>query len=134
MTYDWNEGNPSNNGVKWLFEDLALDESYVFEINPNEGGSPQYKKNITYQDTIAGNTLIFEGGDQAIETSVSGTLLSQSQHETFVDWFSKRHLIRLTDDLGRTYMIYITGYEPKRVRAVQARYKHTYTLSYTIVG
>ena len=120
--------------VRWLFEDLTDNTSYEFEINPNDGGSPQFKKTITYQSTLAGNPLIFEGADEVKTTQVTGTLRSQSQHDTLVNWFEKRHLIRLTDDLGRTYMIYITAYEPKRVRAATAPYKHTYTLSYTIVG
>lgn len=120
--------------VRWKFEDLATSESYDFEINPNEGGSPQYKKTITYQQTLAGNALIFEGADETFTSSFTGTLLSEDQHQTFVDWWQKRHLIRLTDDLARTYMIYITAYEPKRVRAATNHWKHEYTVSYTIVG
>lgn len=120
--------------VRWTFEDLATGDSYEWEVNPNSGGSPQYRKTITYQHTLGGRTLIFEGADEPLTGQISGTLLSQTQHETLVDWWDKRHLIRLTDDLGRTYMIYIVSYEPERQRSVQYGYKHSYTMTYTIVG
>lgn len=120
--------------VRWTFEDLATGDSYEWEVNPNSGGSPQYRKTITYQNTVGGRTLIFEGSDEPLTGQVSGVLLSQDQHETLVDWWDKRHLVRLTDDLGRTYMIYIVSYEPERQRSVRYGYKHSYTMTYTIVG
>ena len=121
--------------VRWNFYDPATLESYDLEVNPNEGGSPQYRKTITNQSTVApgGRTLIFEGLDEPFTLEWSGVLLSQSQHETFVDWWDKRHQIQLTDDLERVYMIYITAYEPKRGKAQSHAYKHTYTIRATIL-
>lgn len=121
--------------VKWKFDDLTDSSTYTFEINPNEGGSPQYKKTIQTANTAApdGKTLIFEGRDEAQQLTFSGTILSQAQYDAMVTWFNKRHQVRITDDLNRAYMVYITSFEPKRVRAVHYPYKHTYTVNYIVV-
>lgn len=123
--------------VRWTFLDTAEDpdETYEFEVNPSEGGTPQHRKNVIYQNTVApgGRTLIFEGQDEPLTLEWTGKVLSQEQHETFVDWFDKRHPIQLTDDLGREYMVYLTSYEPKRERAIHYPYKHSYTMRATIL-
>ena len=121
---------------RWSFEDPVAVETYSFEINPNEGGSLQYEKKITYQDTIGylGNTLIFEGSDAPQTMEFSGVLLSQEQHETFINWFQKRRQILVKDDLGRTYVIYITKYAPKRNRRRSHPWHHSYTISAIVLN
>lgn len=115
--------------VRWIFTDAVVPETYTFEINPNEGGSPTYKKNVIFKNTAApnGKTLIFEGRDDPATFSFSGTLLSQAQYTAFQTWFLKRRQITITDDLSRSFSIYITSFDPKRVRAANNPWKHTYT-------
>lgn len=115
--------------VKWKFNDTVAAQIYTFEINPSDGGSPSYKKNITFKNTAApnGRTLIFEGRDEPVTFSFSGTILTQTQFEAFETWFLKRRQIIVTDDLNRSYSVYITSFDPKRVRASTAPWKHTYT-------
>lgn len=121
--------------VKWVFTDLTDASEYTFDINPNEGGTPAYKKNINYQSTAApdGKTLIFEGRDQAGTATFSGVILYQEQYDALVLWFQKRHQIQVTDDLGRTFMIYVVSFEAKRQRAVHYPWKHSYTVEYVVV-
>lgn len=120
--------------VRWTFEDLTLatPTSYEFEINPSDGGSPQYKKQIINRSTCAtdGQVIVQEGRDQPNETSFSGTILTEEMYNEMVSWFNKRHQIKVTDDLGREFFIYITAFEPRRVRAVQHPWKHAYTVQY----
>lgn len=120
---------------RWKFEDLVLDETYTFEINPNEDGSPSYSKHVTYQNTSApdGRTLVFEGQDEPSTGTFSGTILSEDHYNAMVYWFSKRHQIRITDDLDRAMMIYITKFTPKRVRSAIYPWKHTYSCEYTML-
>lgn len=116
--------------VRWQFTDPtgATPNTYVFEINPVEGGSPALKKNVIFKNTAApdGKTLIFEGRDDPAVFSFSGTLLTQTHFETLETWFLKRHQIVITDDLGRTFSVYITSFDPKRVRSPHVPWKHTY--------
>lgn len=121
--------------VRWIFDDLTDSSSYTFPINPSEGGSPQYKKSINTQNTAApdGKTLVFEGRDAPQTLSFSGTILDEAQYNAMVLWFNKRHQIKVTDDLGREFMVYITDFEPKRVRAVQHPWKHSYTVNYIVL-
>lgn len=121
--------------IRWNFYDPVTLESVDFEVNPNTGGTPDHKKNIQTQATAApdGGTLLMEGRDQVQQSQFSGTLLTQSQLDMFTSWFNKRHPIRMTDDLNRQFIIYITEYTTQRQRAVHYPYKHTYTVTYLVV-
>lgn len=121
--------------IAWVFTDLATADSYVWPINPNDGGSPQYLKTINYQNTAApdGKTLIFEGRDEPATASFSGVLLTEEQYNALYDWWKKRHQVQIEDDLGRKFVIYITKFQPKRERSRTHPWKHTYTCEYVIL-
>lgn len=121
--------------VRWVFEDPVLLETEVFDVNPSAGGSPGYEKNFLFQETTApdGKTLIFEGQDAPQNLAFSGTILDQAQYEMFREWFSKRYQIKVTDDLGRQFMILIKSFKPERVRARSHPWKHTYTVEAAIL-
>lgn len=121
--------------TKWTFYDATGPTTYTFAVNPKDGGSPTRRKNIQYKNTSApdGKTLIFEGRDEPGVLSFSGVILQQAELEAFETWFDKRRQIRITDDLGRQYWVYITSFEPKRERAIHYPYKHSYTIEATIL-
>lgn len=122
--------------VRWIFADPVDSSSYTFAINPNDGGSPTYRKNVQTLRTTApgGSTILFEGQEEPKSGSFSGTILELAQYQAMVTWFTKRYPINMTDDLGRVQSIYITGFEPKRVRSALYPYKHTYNVSYTVLS
>jgi hypothetical protein len=122
--------------VRWTFYDIVDDVTYVFEINPSDGGTPAYKKHVTYTNTTApnGKTLMFEGSREAQVLEWTGTILEQTHLEALAAWWSRSHQLRLTDDLGRTFYIVITDFEPKRIRNAQRPWKHTYTMRATVVN
>lgn len=121
--------------VRWIFLDLTDSTTATFEINPNDGGSPTYEKNVTSTSTLApgGKTLLSEGSEKQKEISFSGIVLNSTMYDFMVTWFTKKHQIRLTDDLGRVMMIYITKFEPKRIRRASHPYYHTYTVTAQIL-
>jgi hypothetical protein len=121
--------------VKWTFIDPSTSDSATFEINPNDDGLPGLNKTITYQNTSApgGRVLMMEGRDEPRQGQFSGVSLSQSQHEMFEEWFGRRNQVVMTDDLGRSFVIIITSYEPKRRWTRSHPWRHDYTVSYTIV-
>ena len=116
--------------VRWEFYDPVTTDTYEFLMNPSEGGSPGYSKSITFSNTSApgGKVLAFEGRDNVRELEISGVLKEASQLAAFETWFLKRNQIRVTDDLGRQFMVYITDFTPTRRRAVMTPYKHDYTM------
>lgn len=121
--------------VKWQFHDPSMSETYVFEINPNDDGLPEYKKNFQVMSTSApdGNVVVFEGRDEVRRGSFSGVTLSEEQHLKFIEWFEKRNQITVTDDLYRTFSIIIESYAPKRRFTRTRPWKHDYTMGYIIV-
>lgn len=121
--------------IPWVFTDLTDASTYSFPINPKDDGSLQYEKSIVYQNTSApdGKTIIYEGRDTPNTTSFSGTILTEDQYNAMVEWFSKRHQIQVVDDLGRTFSIYITKFNPKRKLSRTYPWRHDYTVEYTIL-
>lgn len=121
--------------VAWTLYDYDTAESYDLAINPASGGSPSYAKSFTVTNTTApgGKALIFEGQDEVPQISVSGVLLTEDLYNKFVTWWNKRNLLRITDDLGRNFDIYITSFRPERVRSVTHPWRHNYTLDYIVV-
>ena len=110
--------------VKWLFYDPVEDEEYEFEINPAAGGSPQYKKNFTYQSVVdpLAAPVVMQGRSDPLTLEFSGTILSEDQYRTMVDWWYRNCVIQLTD------------VSPKRERAYHYPWKHSYTAKCTILG
>jgi hypothetical protein len=120
---------------RWTFTDPVTLDSYEFEINPSDGGSPTYKKNIAFQNTAApdGRVLAFEGRPSPQTGNFKGTILTEEHYNAMLEWFGVKNQIYMTDDLGRTQSIYITDFDPQRVRAVQHPWKHSFTVSYFVL-
>ena len=119
----------------WTFTDPVTLDTYDMEINPNQGGTPSYRKSITYRSTAApdGKVLMFEGRDEPQQMRVDGVILNQALLDTIVTWWQKRYAVEVLDDLCRSFNIYITAFEPKRERSNSHVWRHTYTLEYTIL-
>jgi len=122
--------------VRWTFTDPVTTNTYTVPINPNEGGTPPSKKTIKYSATAGpgGNVLMFEGRDSVQEMQISGTILDQAHLDALQSWYDKRYQVSVTDDLGRTFSIYITSFDAKRVRVASNAWKHEYTMTYTILS
>jgi hypothetical protein len=121
--------------VRWVFEDPVTLLSETFIINPSEGGTPSFEKNEVYANTAApqGNVLIMEGRDNYQQLSFSGVILYKEQYDMFLAWWQKRYQIKMTDDLGRSFIIYIKSFKPTRKRSYQYPWKHDYVIDYTVL-
>jgi hypothetical protein len=121
----------------WRWEDPTEGTVEFMSINPNEGASPTYSKTLTKETTTATgadrNVLIYEGADPVSDFSFSGVLLFQEQYEFLQNAWAKRHLVLLTDDLGRIFTIYLESFTPHRVRSKTYPWRHTYEASAVIV-
>lgn len=121
--------------VRWTFLDPNTSTTTEFEVNPQEGGSLPLEKNITSHSTVAydGATILMEGNEPPQEMTFSGNVYTHAAYLNMVTMFSKRHQIQITDDLGRTFMVYFTNFEPKRVRSRNYSWKHSYVVTALIV-
>lgn len=121
--------------VRWTFYDPVTVETYTFHINPNDGGSPQYEKSVTFQNTSApdGKAIIYEGQDAPTTLEWSGAILEEAHYDKYIEWFQKRRQVQLTDDLGRQYWIYITSFRPHRKRSRFLPYRHDFTATAIIL-
>lgn len=122
--------------VKWEFYDPVTTVTTQFDVNPNEGGSPNLEKSITSHSTVAsgGITILFEGNQPVQQITFSGVTRTEQQYIDLTTIFGKNHQVQLTDDLGRTFMIFIDSFEPQRASKKPAPWRHTYTVTATIVN
>lgn len=117
--------------VKWKFDDPVTLEQYTFEISPNEHEAPTRRKKMAVEETSApdGRTILFEGRREVAKTTWSGVLLSQEQFDEFDVWFEKPYQIKVTDDRGVEYWVYLESWEPTRQRARHYPWKHQYRMT-----
>lgn len=119
--------------VRWVFEDPETLDEYTFEVNPSEGGSPNFEKKVTEIPTVVGDPLIFEGARPLQKMQFQGVILTEEHYNAMVEWFNKAYPLIVTDDLGRSFRIYITTFSPTRQRAVHYPWKHSYTVNYILL-
>lgn len=124
--------------IPWHWEDLSEGTEYFMPINPNAGASPTFEKNLTSTTTtapgVSGQVLVFEGADTPSEFSFSGVLLTQEHYDFIYTLWAKRHLLRLTDDLGRVFVVYLKSFSPKRELSRTYPWKHQYDASAVVVS
>jgi hypothetical protein len=124
--------------IAWRWEDPTEGTVEFMSLNPNEGASPTYTKTITKETTTAPGgqraVLIYEGADPPVDFSFSGAILTREQYEFLEIAWSKRHLLLLTDDLGRVFTLYLVSFNPKREWSAHYPWRHSYDASAVIVS
>jgi hypothetical protein len=121
--------------IAWRWEDPTAGTVEYMSLNPNAGASPEYKKNLTKATTTApdGQVLLFEGNDEPATFNCSGVILFESQFTFLYNAWNRRHPVNLTDDLGRTFTIYIESFTPKREPRRSHPWRHLYDLSAVVL-
>jgi len=119
--------------VRWQFYDTVTGDSYTFEFNPSEGGSPAYERNLNVQRTTAGALIVLEGTQNPQTLNFSGTILTQEHYEALTTWMENRHVLQLTDDLNRSWYVVLQSFQPQRVRSATRPWKHTYNMVAQVV-
>lgn len=130
--------SPTSGVVKWTFTDVfqrgIAPFTYVFAINPNDGGSPTMQKNFNFTHSVGPRrgSIIQEGGSEAPKMDFSGIILSKTQYYALETWYQKRLMLDLTDDLGRTFRGTLSTWTPKRTRRASNPWYHEWDAEFTI--
>ena len=114
--------------VAWRFFDGV--NAYDLLVNPSAATMPVQKKRLNYKPTTAGRVVTYEGRPEVPTFNLSGTTLTEEQYRNFVSWSKLRKQIRITDDLGQEYWVYIKTYEPSRRNS----HEYPWLMDYTISG
>jgi hypothetical protein len=126
--------------VKWIFKDYwetgPTPYTYTWEINPNDGGSPESTKTMTILQNVGPNrmNLVQEGQTTVPTLSFSGVILTQAHYEKMELWFDKRVLIQLTDDLSRNFYGIFSKFSPKRSRHGGNFWYHNYDAEFAVTA
>lgn len=127
-------GSISGGRIAWTLTDLSNSTTYSWEVNPKTAGTA-HKKLVAEQATSAedGRRISFEGRTEVQKISFSGTVLTQGQYNELIAWFRLRRQVKLTDDLGREFMVYILSFNADRVRSKSFPWKHTFSGEFAIL-
>ena len=124
--------------IAWRFEDPVEGTTELMEINPNAGASPAYEKNLTKHTTTAPGAdaavIVFEGSDNVIQFDFSGVILTEAQYEFLYNAWRKRHPVKLTDDLGRSFVIYFESFKPTRKLSRTYPWRHEYQATTVVIA
>lgn len=122
------DDTPTPTTPRWSLRDPETGVIYEFDINPSAEDYQPYSKQISYQNTLPGKSIIYEVTRDATTISWSGTIILQGHLAALQTWFDLGSAVELTDDLGRVFSIFITDFEPKRVRNATQPWLHTYDM------
>lgn len=111
--------------VAWKFYDGT--NTYLLPVNPNAASMPSKKRNLTYQATPTGGQITYEGRKTPNVLNFSGDILQESQYNSFRLWFLKRKQVRITDDLGQNFWVYLTSFSPSRQKSREYDWMMTYS-------
>ena len=130
--------------VPWLWYDEVEDETYAMPVNPYEdsgsngiGRLTQYTVNAArYQDDSGvdriGN-LVYYGSDDVPRHTYNGRLYTQQQVQDFMAVVAKNYPLEVTDDLDRSFQVFIENFTLDRVRSNKDPWKHEYTLTFIVI-
>lgn len=124
---------------RWKFETLDGTQTYSFHVNPNSMTSPIPNRSVEWDYAAApngdGSGPVGYSGKRAARQphpwEFGGIIRSQDQFSAFLLWLNKKTWIRLTDHLGRTYVVRLMAFAPEQLgqsRNVHAPHRHTYTM------
>lgn len=105
--------------------------------NPSSTVEPVRQKTIIYQNTLGtgGNTILFELQDEGLTIQWSGHFFTEAEYTTLVGIYDARVTSTFTDDLGRSYTVYVTAFIPKREgHSPFLPWHHTYTLDMMVLA
>jgi hypothetical protein len=120
--------------MTWTLTDPQTAAVYTFSPGPNKGGEPTYEKDPKLAESPLDVPFLVFGQDKVMTISLSGDLTTQAQYNALRDWAAKPYPVVLTDYLGRSISIYITDYQPKRIRHAGAPWFHQWTLAANVVS
>lgn len=119
--------------VRWRFYEKAnMANTYTWEVNPNAGGSPGTEKAMTQNVTTGPRRtgILQEGQYSPPSISFSGVILTQAHYEAMEDWFTRRVLLEMRDDLGRRFVGVFSSWQPERVYKASNAWYHTYQATF----
>lgn len=123
--------------TRWTFYDPATAESWTVPINPDSMTSPEppakvvrhARGRVTYElHTSTQRAVTFLEKPQSRDWEFSGAIRTQAHYEGLRDWVAKDHAVRVSDHLGRIYLVYLTDFKPTDrppTRSVTWRLRYT---------
>lgn len=131
----------------WRLYDPVEDEAYLMPVNPNvDSSSLGVQKSSGYSVTAGGYysdtaenpgsyynvTLMYERNDDVKKFNFSGNIYNATEYYQLLYWANKKNYFQITDDIDRTFDVYVTGFSIERLRSRRFPWKHSYTLEASV--
>lgn len=100
---------------RWTLRDTVTNEVWEMPISPDSMSSPFGTKNFQFASGLrAGLDRIrtFTSPGQPVGWEWGGVIRTKAHYDALEDWASKSVPIEVTDHLARTWLVFLTSFEP----------------------
>jgi hypothetical protein len=111
----------------WDLTDLVTSATYTFRTNPNKMDRLFSDKQITTYPSSDG-PLTIRTPPAPYEWSFGGNCRGKAMHDEFLDWFSRKHELRVSDHLSREFTILPILFSPTERRSHSEPWRFEYTV------
>lgn len=120
----------------WTFLDLVTDVEYVMERNPNTMSSPLLPKSINpYINTNAKIGHAIQGKAPASEFTFGGNCRTEAFFNALVYWSENTNPVRITDHLGRSWDVVMTGIDVKEKKySAHSQWRFSYEMKCLVLA
>jgi hypothetical protein len=133
--------------IPWRLYDPAEDEEYLMPVNPNSDTSSVGVQKSTGYSTLVGSyfsdtaenpgsyynvNIVYERPDEIKKFNFSGIIYNSNEYYQLLYWANKQNFFELTDDIDRTFEIYITSFKIERLRSRRFPWKHKYDMEASV--
>lgn len=109
--------------IRWILTDPVTLATWTMPINPDQMTSPHPRKDLTHTRGAGdADAVSMKAPAQPVDWSWSGVIRSQAHYDVLLVWARKTYPIKVTDHLGRTWLVVIKKFTPaeRRPTAVTA--------------
>lgn len=119
--------------VRWTLEDEFTNDTVTLIFNPAEADLPSIEKKVTFAESLAGRAYAMEGAPSLGTMTFKGVTLSEAQNTQMVAIARHQRVVKLTDDLGNSWRVWVTKYTRSRVRAATRPWKMKYDMQVVVI-
>jgi len=101
--------------IKWQLYDAVTDETFVFDLNPQDVEYTGRVRSFKLTRTPLGRIIVSYGKINTATITFSGWLPTLELLDNLREWTLKEYQVRLTDELGRQNWYYLNNFAASRV-------------------
>lgn len=116
---------------RWHFHDPVTNDFWIVPINPDSMTSPFPQRQFSYgMGKLGGIERVREAIPTPMDWQFGGVIRTRSHHDQLEAWAKVPNPIRITDHLGRIFLVQLTKFLPSERRPTpRVSWRMRYTMN-----